>query len=205
MKLYYSPGACSLAPHMVLHESGLPFEAVRTDTRTKALADGGEGAYFNINPLGYVPLLALGDGTRITEVGAIVQYVADRVPDKKLAPPAGTIERTRLHSWLSFISSELHKSCSPLFVPTMPDEGKQYYRDRLANRLAHVEKHLAAGNDYLLGKDFSVADAYLFAITNWAGRLNIDLAPYPALLAYRQRMAQRPAVVAAMTAEGLIK
>jgi glutathione S-transferase len=203
MKLYYSPGACSLSPHIVLHEAGLPFEAVRTDTKTKALPGGGD--YFTINPLGYVPLLELDDGTRLTEGPAIVQYIADRVPERKLAPPNGTLERTRLQSWLNFIASEVHKSFAPLFNATMPEEAKAIFRDRLGNRFNHVEKHLAAGNDYLLGKDFSVADAYLFTVSNWASRVGIDLAPFPNVLAYRKRVGARPAVQTALKAEGLTK
>jgi glutathione S-transferase len=203
MKLYYSPGACSLSPHIVLHEAGLPFETVRTDTKTKALPDGGD--YRSVNPLGYVPLLVLDDGTKLTEGPAIVQYVADRVPDKKLAPPNGSKQRTQLQSWLNFVSSELHKSFSPLFNPAMPEEAKKIFRDRVIDRFGYVEKHLAAGNDYLLGQDFSVADAYLFTISNWASRVGVDLAPFPNLLAYRKRVGARPAVQAALKAEGLTK
>jgi glutathione S-transferase len=202
MKLYYSPGACSLSPHIVLHEAGLPFETVRTDTKTKALPDGGD--YRSVNPLGYVPVLALDDDTHLVEGPAIVQYIADRVPERKLAPPSGTLERTKLQSWLNFISSELHKGCSPLFNPAMPEEAKTIFRERLATRFAHVEKHLA-GSDYLLGKEFSVADAYLFTISNWAPRVGIDLQAYPNVRAYRERVAARPAVQAAMKAEGLTK
>src|SRR5262249_45176666 len=138
MKLYYSPGACSLSPHIVLHEAGLAFETVRTDTKTKALPGGGD--YRTVNPLGYVPLLELDDGTKRTEGPAIVQYIADRVPDKKLAPPSGTVERIQLQSWLNFISSELHKGFSPLFNPAMPEEAKSIFRDRLGGRFAHVER-----------------------------------------------------------------
>jgi glutathione S-transferase len=202
MKLYYSPGACSLSPHIVLREAGLAFEAVRADTKTKTLEGGGD--YWTVNPLGYVPLLELDDGTRITEGPAIVQYIADRVPDKKLAPPVGTMERTKLQSWLNFVSSELHKGFSPLFNAAIPEEVKKVFRDRLGTRFAHVEKHLA-GNDHLLGKEFSAADAYLFTISNWASRTGVDLQPYPNVLAYRKRVGARPAVQAAMKAEGLTK
>ena len=202
MKLYYAPGACSLSPHIVLHEAGLPFEAVRTDTKTKALPGGGD--YRSVSPLGYVPVLELDDGTRLTEVSAIVQYIADRVPHKQLAPANGTLERTRLHQWLSFVSSELHKTFGPLFLPTMPEEGKPIFRNRLASRFAHLDAHLA-GKDYLLGDAFSVADAYLFTVSNWASRLGLDLTPFPNVLAYRKRVGARPAVQAAMQAEGLTK
>jgi len=202
MKLYYSPGACSLSPHIVLQEAGLPFEKVKADTKTKVLPDGTD--YKTINPLGYVPLLELDDGTRLTEGPAIVQYIADRVPDKRLAPPNGTFERTKLQSWLNFVTSELHKGFSPLFNAAMPEEAKKIFRERLATRFAHLDKQLA-GNDYLLGKDFSVADAYAFVVSNWASRVDVDLSPYANVLAWRKRVGARPAVQAAMKAEGLIK
>ncbi len=202
MKLYYSPGACSLSPHIVLQEAGLPFEKVKADTKTKVLPDGTD--YKTINPLGYVPLLELDDGTRLTEGPAIVQYIADRVPDKRLAPPNGTLERTRLQMWLNFVTSELHKGFSPLFNAAMPEEAKKYFRERLGTRFAHLDKHLA-GNDYLMGKDFSVADAYAFVVSNWASRVDVDLSPYANVLAWRKRVGARPAVQSAMKAEGLIK
>jgi glutathione S-transferase len=202
MKLYYMPGACSLSPHIVLKEAGVSFDKVKVDGKTKAMDGGGD--YRTINPLGYVPLLELDDGTRITEGPAIVQYIADKNPGKNLAPAHGTPERINLQSWLNFISTEIHKSFSPLFNPTMPDEAKKFYRERLANRFAHIDKHLA-GNDYLMGKSFSVADAYLFTVSNWAARVDVDLAPYGNLAGYRKRVGARPAVQDAMKAEGLIK
>jgi glutathione S-transferase len=202
MKLYYSPGACSLSPHIVLQEAGLPFQTIKADTKTKVLPDGTD--YKTINPLGYVPLLELDDGTRLTEGPAIVQYIADKAPDKRLAPPNGTFERTKLQSWLNFVTSELHKGFSPLFNPAMPEEAKKIFRERLGTRFAHIDKHLA-GNDYLMGKDFSVADAYAFVVSNWAGRVDVDLSPYANVLAWRKRVGARPAVQAAMKAEGLIK
>jgi glutathione S-transferase len=202
MKLYYMPGACSLSPHIVLNEAGLRFDKIKVDGKTKAMDTGGD--YRSVNPLGYVPLLELDDGTRISEGPAIVQYIADKFPDKKLAPANGTAERTTLQSWLNFISTELHKSFSPLFNPAMPDEAKKIFRERLATRFAHLDKHLA-GKDYLLGKDFSVADAYLYVVSNWAQRVDVDLSPYANVLAYRKRVGARPAVEAAMKAEGLIK
>jgi len=202
MKLYYMPGACSLSPHIVLNEAGLTFDKIKVDGKTKAMDAGGD--YRSVNPLGYVPLLELDDGTRISEGPAIVQYIADKVPAKKLAPANGTAERITLQSWLNFISTELHKSFSPLFNPAMPDEAKKIFRERLATRFAHLDKHLA-GKDYLLGKDFSVADAYLYVVSNWAPRLDVDLSPYANVLAYRKRVGARPAVEAAMKAEGLIK
>ncbi len=202
MKLYYSPGACSLSPHIVLLEAGLPFEKIKADTKTKILPDGGD--YRTVNPLGYVPMLELDDGTRISEGPAIVQYIADKVPAKNLAPANGTLDRTKLQSWLNFVTSELHKSFSPLFNAAMPEEAKQIFRDRLTTRFAHLDKHLAS-NDYLMGKSFSVADAYLFVVSNWASMVKVDLSPYANVLAYRKRVGARPAVQAAMKAEGLVK
>ena len=202
MKLYFAPGVCSLSPHIVLNEAGLPFEKVKVDNKSKAMDGGGD--YRTVNPLGYVPALQLDDGTVLTEGPAIVQYIADKVPGKKLAPPNGTLERTKLQSWLNFVTSELHKGFSPLFNPSMPDEAKKIFRERLATRFAHLDKHLA-NNEYLMGKDFSVADAYLFVVSNWASRVDVDLSPYANVLAYRKRVGARPAVQAAMKAEGLIK
>lgn len=202
MKLYYSPGACSLSPHIVLNEAGLPFEKIKADTKTKVLPDGSD--YRSVNPLGYVPLLELDDGTRITEGPAIVQYIADQVPAKKLAPPNGTMERVKLQTWLNFVTSELHKGFSPLFNPSMPDEAKKIFRERLGTRFAYLDKHLAS-NDYLMGKDFSVADAYAFVVSNWAGRVDVDLSLHANVLEWRKRVGARPAVQAAMKAEGLIK
>lgn len=203
MKLYYSPGACSLSPHIVLHESGLAFEAIAAPTKTHKLPDGTD--YYTINPLGYVPLLELDDGTRLTEGPAIVQYVADQVPGKQLAPAYGTLARYQLMSWLTFIGTELHKGCfSLLFNPATPADFKATVKDRLAGRLKWVDEQLA-GKDYLLGSNFSVADAYLFVVTNWSVPMNVDLSPYPNLLAFRARMAARPGVQAAMKAEGLLK
>ena len=200
MKLYYMPGACSLSPHIVLNEAGLAFDKIKVDGKTKAMDVGGD--YRSVNPLGYVPLLELDDGTRIAEGPAIVQWIADKVPAKGLAPANGTPERITLQSWLNFISTELHKSFSPLFNPAMPDEAKKIFRERLATRFAHLDKHLA-GKDYLLGKNFSVADAYLYVVSNWAPRVDVDLSPYANVLAYRKRVGDRHAVVAAMKAEGL--
>jgi glutathione S-transferase len=202
MKLYYSPGACSLSPHIVLLEAGLPFEKIKIDGKTKTM--DGAGDYRTVNPLGYVPLLELDDGTRINEGPAIVQYIADKVPAKNLAPASGSLDRTKLQSWLNFVTSEMHKGFSPLFNAAMPEEAKNIFRERLATRFAHLDKHLAT-NDYLMGKNFSVADAYLFVVSNWANAVKMDLSPYPNVLAYRKRVAERPAVQAAMKAEGLVK
>jgi len=201
MKLYYSPGACSLSPHIVLHESGLKFEAIAAPTKTKKLPDGSD--YLAINPRGYVPLLELDDGQRMTEGPAIVQYIADQVPAKNLAPANGTMARYRLQEWLTFIGTELHKGFSPLFNPAANDDFKAFSKTRLADRLKWVNQQLE-GKAYLLGDQFSVADAYLFVVTNWAKPMAIDLSPYANLLAFRDRVAARPAVQAAMKAEGLL-
>ena len=198
MKLYYSPGACSLSPHIALHEAGLAFEPVMASTKTHKLADGTD--YYTINARGYVPLLELDDGARLTEGPAIVQYIADQAPNKNLAPANGTLQRYRLQSWLTFIGTEIHKGFSPLFNPNMPEEGKKISRDKLAQRFEWLNGQLEA-KQYLMGDNFSVADAYLFTVTNWAKPMGIDLAPYPNLVAFRERMAARPAVQEALKAE----
>ena len=201
MKLYYSAGACSLSPHIALEESGLKYEAISAPTKTKVLPDGSD--YRKVNPLGYVPYLVLDDGTGLREGAAIVQYIADQVPDKQLAPPNGTVARYQLQSWLNFIGTEIHKNFGPLFNPAMPEEAKQISIGNLNNRLKWVDGELA-GKSYLTGDAFTVADGYLFVVTNWAKPLGIDLSPYPNLLAFRERVAARPAVQRAMKAEGLI-
>ncbi len=202
MKLYYSPGACSLSPHIALCEAGLTFEAIAAPTKTHQLPDGTD--YYTINPLGYVPFLTLDDGRSLHEGPAIVQYIADQAPAKHLAPANGTYERYKLQEWLNFIGTELHKTFSPLFAPTTPAETKAASLQRLQSRLKWVDGELA-GKQYLMGDQFNVADGYLFVVTNWAQYVNLDLAPYANLVAYRARVAARPAVVAAMKAEGLIK
>lgn len=201
MKLYYAPGVCSLSPHIALEEAGLKHTLVKTDIRAKKIEGGGD--YTAINSLGYVPALALDDGTILTEGPAIVQYIADQAPDKKLAPANGTPARYRLQSWLNFISTEVHKGFSPLFNAQMPDAAKQFARDRLATRFAHLDAHLAK-NAYLMGEAFSVADAYCFTVLRWTVPTKIDLAPYPNLQAYMKRVEARSGVQAAMKAEGLI-
>lgn len=198
MKLFYKPGACSLSPHIVLLEAGLPFEIER-------VVDGkvGNGVDFrSINPKGYVPLLQLDDGQYLTEGAAIVQYLADRKPEAQLAPANGTLERYRLQEWLNYVATELHKGFSPAFRGT--DESKKAARDALQPKLAYVSKHLET-HQFLLGDRFTVVDAYLFTVTNWAQRVGLDLLPFAALVAYRERVAKRPAVHAAMLSEGLIK
>ena len=200
MKLYYSPGACSLSPHIVMREAGLAFEPVMAPTKTHKLQDGTD--YYTINPLGYVPMLELDDGTRLREGPAIVQYIADQVPNKNLAPAAGTLPRYRLQEWLTFIGTEIHKSFSPLFNPNMPEDGKKIYRERLANRFDFLNKELA-GKQYLMGDQFSVADAYLYTVTRWAKPMAIDLTAYPNLVAHNARVNARPAVQEALKAENL--
>ena len=200
MKLYYSPSACSLSPHIVLREAGLAFEPVAAPTKTHKLADGTD--YYSINPLGYVPLLELDDGTRLREGPAIVQYIADQVPMKNLAPANGTLPRYRLQEWLTFIGTEVHKSFSPLFNPAVPEEAKKIFRDRLASRFQWLDGQLA-GREYLMGEHFSVADAYLYTVTRWAKPMAIDLTPYPNLVAHHQRVGARPAVQEALKIEGL--
>jgi glutathione S-transferase len=202
MKLYYLPGASSLLPHIVLVEAGLSFDAIKVDEHTKALEGGGD--YRTVNPLGYVPALQLDDGTVLTEAAAVAQYVADRVPAKRLAPPNGTLARAKLQSWLNFISSEMQLGCfCPLFDQAIPEAVKPIFRRRLDSRLAHVEQHLAE-NTYLLGNDFSIGDVYLFVVSNWARPANLDLSPYPNLLALRKRVGARPAVQEVMRLENLI-
>jgi glutathione S-transferase len=201
MKLYYSPGACSLSPHIAMYEAGLTFEAIAAPTKTHQLPDGSD--YYAVNPLGYVPFLTLDDGRSLHEGPAIVQYIADQAPDKQLAPAAGTYERYKLQEWLTFVGTELHKNFSPLFTPTMPEEAKTMAKERLLGRLKWVDGELA-GKQYLMGDSFTVADAYLFVVTNWGQYVGVDVSPFANLVAYRARVGARPAVIAAMKAEGLI-
>ncbi|MGE4377553.1 MAG: glutathione transferase GstA [Burkholderiaceae bacterium] len=202
MKLYYSPGACSLCPHIALQEAGLPFTPVFTSLQSHKLQDGTD--FYTINPLGYVPVLELDNGERLREVGVIVQYIADQVPGKNLAPANGTMARYHLQEWLSFISSELHKSFGPLFKPGVPDEYRVQVREQLQKRLAWVNGELA-GKDYLLGAQFSVADCYLFTVLSWTGFVKLDISGFANLQAYQARVGARPAVQAALKAEGLLK
>jgi glutathione S-transferase len=202
VKLYYSNGACSLSPHIVLRESGLPFTLVRASTKTHALDDGTD--YYTINPKGSVPLLELDNGERLSEGPVIVQYIADHAPAANLAPPAGTMPRYRVQEWLNFITSELHKGYSPLFRPTTPDEFKAIARENLKTKYAYVDAQLA-GKDYLMGDRFSIPDAYLFTVTNWAGAVGLDLSAFRNVAAFMERMRARPAVQEALKAEGLIK
>lgn len=202
MKLYYSPGACSLSPHIALQEAGLAYTPVLASTKSHKLQDGTD--FYTINPLGYVPVLELDDGTRLREGPAIVQYLADQAPHKNLAPAHGTLGRYRLQEWLTFIGTEIHKTFSPLFVPGTPEDYKPQVKQRLLARLQWVDSELA-GKPYLMGEQFSVADAYLFTVTNWGQYVGLDISQLKNLVAYRERIAARPAVQAAMKAEGLLK
>lgn len=202
MKLYYSPGSCSLSPHIALREAGLPFELVLASTKTHRLADGTD--FYTLNPKGYVPLLELDDGQRLSEGPAIVQYIADLAPATGLAPAAGTMPRYRLMEWLNFISTELHKGFSPLFTPGMPDEAKAMAKDKLLQRLAWVDTQLA-DRAFLLGDTFTVADAYLFTVAGWGRYVGVDTSGLKHLGAFVARVAARPAVDAALRAEGLLK
>ena len=202
MKLYYSPGACSLSPHIVLHEAGLAFTAELASTKTHQLKDGTD--YYSINPLGYVPLLVLNDGTQPSEGPAIVQYIADQVPDKQLAPANGSMARYQLQSLLNFISTELHKGFSPLFNPATPADYKPAVIEKLLSRMAWIDGQLN-GKPYLMGDTFTVADAYLFTVTGWGAYVKVDLSGFANISAHRARVAARPAVQAALRAEGLLK
>ncbi len=200
MKLFFKSGACSLSPHIVLEELGLPYEAVAVDLKTKTLADGSD--YLAINSKGYVPALQLDSGEVLAEGPAIVQYLADQKPEKKLAPANGTVERYRVQSWLTFIGTEIHKSFSPLFNAAMPEDAKTIARANLTRRLGWVNEQLT-GKDYLTGADFTVADAYLFTVTRWAGAVKLDISAFTNLTAYMARVAARPGVKGALKAEGL--
>jgi len=202
MKLYFSPGACSLSPHIALREAGLPFDLVKVDTKTHRLDGGGD--FYAVNPKGYVPVLELDGGERLTEGPAIVQYIADRKPDSGLAPRPGTIERVRLQEWLNFLTSEIHKGFSPLFSADTPEDYKPVARKRLAGRFDWLSKQLD-GRDYLMGDRFTVADGYLFTLLGWLPFVGMNLQEWPVLKAYRERIAGRPTVKEALKAEGLVK
>ena len=191
MKLYYAPGTCALSPHIALLEAGLPFEPVRVNTKTHRLDDGSD--YHAVNPKGYVPTLEFDDGDRLTEGPAIVQWIADQAPEKRLAPPAGTMARYRLQEWLNFITAELHKQYGPMFNAAMPEEAKALLREKLAQRYAWLDGQLA-GRPYLTGEDFTVADAYLYVVTRWAGHSQLDLSAHTHVAAFMERVAARPAV-----------
>ncbi len=198
MKLYYSPLACSFAVNVALREAALPFTLERVDTKVKKTASG--RPYLEINPKGYVPALELDDGTILTEAAAVLQYVADQSRAAKLVPPAGTLDRVRVQEWLNWTASELHKCFSPLFDPAASDQRKQESRAKIANWLDFLETSLD-GREYLVGKAFSVADAYCYAVLNWTHFTGIALDGHPRVAAYVARVAERPAVKEAFAAE----
>jgi glutathione S-transferase len=202
MKLYYSPGACSLAPHIVANEAGIPLELVQVDTKTKTIRS--EGDFWAVNPKGYVPALELDNGEVLTEGPAIVQYLADRKPAAGLAPANGSFERVRLQEALSYLTSEIHKTYSPLFRPDVLPAVREERIAYLRRRYTLIEKQLE-GKKYLFGDSFTVADAYLYVLTNWARGVKFDLTEFPNLLAFQKRVADRPAVRQALVREGLVK
>ncbi|HVI64552.1 MAG TPA: glutathione transferase GstA [Bradyrhizobium sp.] len=203
MKLYYAPGACSLFPHIALLEAGLPFDLVKVDLRAKKLENGDD--FLKVNPKGQVPALALDSGELVTEGPVVVQMIADRVKDKGLAPARDSADRYKLLEWLNYITTELHKNLGPLFSPVLTDDAKAFFKDRAMGKFKYLETQLA-GRDYLMGKQFTVADGYLFTMLMWAtDRLNFDLSGLPNLLAYKARVAARPKVKEAMQKEGLLK
>ena len=203
MKLYYAPGACSLSPHIAFLEAGLPFDLVKVDLRAKKLENGDD--FLKVNPKGQVPALALDSGELVTEGPVIVQMIADRVKDKGLAPARDSADRYKLLEWLNYVTTELHKNLGPLFSPVLTDDAKAFFKDRAMGKFKYLETQLA-GRDYLMGKQFTVADGYLFTMLMWAtDRLNFDLSGLPNLLAYKARVAARPKVKEAMQKEGLLK
>jgi glutathione S-transferase len=202
MKLYYSPGACSLSPHIALLEAGLPYELVKVDLRAKKLENGDD--YLKVNPKGQVPALALDSGELITEGPVIVQMIADKASAKNLAPARDSAERYKLQEWLNFITGELHKNFGPMFSPVLSDDAKAFFKDRVMGKFKYLDGVLA-GHDYLMGKQFTVADGYLFTMLCWADRMKFDLSGLPNLLAYKARVAARPMVQEALAKEGLLK
>jgi len=202
MKLYYSPGACSLAPHIVSREAGLPVELIKVDLGARKTEKGED--YLAINSKGYVPAVRLDDGQVMTEVATLLQYLADQKPQSNLIPAFGTPERYRAMEWLNFIGSEIHKGFGPLWDPKISADAKTAIKGKLASRLKWLDRELE-GREYLAGKQFSVADAYAFTVLNWASMLDVDLKHYPNIRAFMERIASRPKVKEAMRAEGLLK
>jgi glutathione S-transferase len=201
MKLYYSPGACSLSPHIALLEAGLPYDLVKVDLRAKKLENGDD--YLAVNPKGQVPALQLDSGELVTEGPVIVQMIADKA-GKDLAPARDSTERYKLLEWLNFITTEVHKNFGPIFSPVLADEAKAFFKDRVMGKFKYVDSQLA-GREYLMGKQFTVADGYLFTMLSWADRMKFDLSAMPNLVAYKARVAARPKVREALTKEGLLK
>ncbi len=203
MKLYYTPGVCSLAPHIVLYEAGIAFEAIRVDLKAKKTESGED--YLQISERGGVPLLELDNGEKLTEGVAIMQYLADLKPELKLAPANGTFERSRLQESLNFIATEIHKAHWPLFYPDQAGEkARDVYTEKLKKAYDHTAKKLT-GKEYLCGSDFTIADAYLFTILGWSKKVHLDLSAWPTLVEYQKRIGSRSKVVAAMNAEGLLE
>jgi glutathione S-transferase len=200
MKLYYAPGACSLSPHIALLEAGLPYDLVKVDLRAKKLENGDD--FLKVNPKGQVPALVLDSGELITEGPVIVQRIADHAPAKNLAPSRDSAERYKLQEWLTYINSEIHKNIGPLFNPALSDEAKGVFKDRAMGKFKYVDSKLA-GQDYLMGKQFNVADGYLFVMLRWAENMKFDLSGLNNLLAYKDRIAARPQVNEALVKEGL--
>jgi glutathione S-transferase len=202
MKLYYSPGACSLSPHIALLEAGLPYDLEKVDLRAKKLDNGDD--FLQVNPKGQVPALRLDSGELVTEGPVIVQMIADRAAAKHLAPARDSAERYKLLEWLNYITTELHKNMGPLFSPVLADDAKAFFKDRAMGKFKYIDGQLA-GRDHLMGKQFTVADGYLFTMLMWAERMKFDLSGLPNLLAYKARVAARPKVQEALTKEGLLK
>jgi len=202
MKLYYTPGACSLSPHIALLEAGLPYDLVKVDLRAKKLENGDD--FLKVNPKGQVPVLALDSGELVTEGPVIIQMIADKAAEKNLAPARDSTDRYKMLEWLNFITTELHKSFGPMFSPVLADDAKAFFKDRVMGKFKYVESQIA-GRDYLMGSQFTVADGYLFTMLSWADRLKFDLSEMPNLLAYKARVGARPKVQEALTKEGLLK
>src|SRR6201991_5303240 len=202
MKLYYSPGACSLSPHIALLEAGLPYDLVKVDLRAKKLENGDD--FLKVNPKGQVPALALDSGELVTEGPVIVQMIADKAADKNLAPARDHADRYKLQAWLTYINSELHKNIGPQFSPVLSDDAKAFFKDRVMGKFKYVDSKLA-GQDYLLGKQFTMPDAYLFVMLRWAEGMKFDLTGLHNLMAYKDRVAARPKVQEALVKEGLMK
>ncbi len=202
MKLYYSPGACSLSPHIALLEAGLPYDLVKVDVRAKKLENGDD--FLKVNPKGQVPALELDSGEIVTEGPVIVQMIADKAAGKNLAPARDSAERYKLLEWLNFVTTELHKNFSPLFNPAIPDEVKAFFKDRIMGKFKYADDKLA-GQDYLMGKQFTVADGYLYTMLRWADGNKMDLSALKNLMAFKDRVGARPKVQEALTKEGLLK
>ena len=202
MKLYYSPGACSLSPHIALLEAGLPYDLVKVDLRAKKLENGDD--YLKVNPKGQVPALALDSGELVTEGPVIVQMIADKASARNLAPARDTAERYKLQEWLNYITGELHKNIGPMFSPVLSDDAKAFFKDRAIGKFRYLDGQLA-GRDYLMGKQFTVADCYLYVMLSWADRMQFDLSGLSNLKAYQARVAARPKVQEALAKEGLLK